>query len=73
MVQTFEFEPVPGHVALDELRFEERGGRTIVRTHSVYQSVADRDAMVESGMEGGMDEGYERLEELVDRLAPVRA
>ena len=53
--------------------FEERGGRTIVRTHSVYQSVADRDAMVESGMEGGMDEGYERLEELVDRLAPVRA
>jgi hypothetical protein len=29
--------------------------------------------MVESGMEGGMDEGYERLEELVDRLAPVRA
>ena len=38
---------------------------------SVYQSVEARDAMVESGMESGLNEGYERLDELVARLAPV--
>jgi uncharacterized protein YndB with AHSA1/START domain len=71
MVQTFEFELAPGHVALDSLRFEEKDGRTVVRTHSVYQSVADRDAMVQAGMADGMEEGYNRLEELVGRLALV--
>ena len=48
MVQTFEFEGAPGHVSLDWLRFEERDGRTVIRAHSVFQSVADRDAMVET-------------------------
>ena len=68
MVQTFEFELVPGHVALDSLVLEERDGRTVIRTHSVYQSVADRDAMIASGMESGMDEGFQRLDELLARL-----
>lgn len=71
MVQTFEFEGAPGHVSLDSLRLEERNGRTVVRGHSVYQSVEDRDAMIQAGMEGGMNEGYDRLDELVARLAPV--
>jgi uncharacterized protein YndB with AHSA1/START domain len=71
MVQTFEFEGAPGHVSLDSLIFEERDGKTLVRTHSVFQSVQDRDAMLEGGMESGMNEGYDRLEELVARLAPV--
>ncbi len=73
MVQTFEFEGVPGHVSLDALSFEEHDGRTIVRSHSVYQSVEDRDAMVQSGMADGMNEGYDRLEQLLARLTPVRA
>ena len=73
MVQTFEFEGVPGHVSLDALSFEEHDGRTIVHSHSVYQSVEDRDAMVQSGMADGMNEGYDRLEQLLARLAPVRA
>ena len=71
MVQTFEFEGAPGHVSLDSLVFEEHDGRTVVRSHTVFQSVQDRDAMVESGMESGMSEGYERLEELLARLVPV--
>lgn len=71
MVQTFEFEGAPGHVSLDSLTLEEHDGRTLVRGHSVFQSVEDRDAMVESGMETGLDEGYQRLDELVGRLAPV--
>ncbi len=68
MVQTFEFEGAPGHVSLQALTFEERDGRTTVRTHSVFQSVQARDAMVESGMESGVNEGFDRLEELLPSL-----
>jgi len=68
IVQTFEFEGWPGHVSLDTAKFEEHDGRTTVRTNSVYQSVEDRDAMIQSGMETGVDEGYERLEALLARL-----
>jgi uncharacterized protein YndB with AHSA1/START domain len=71
MVQTFEFEGAPGHVSLGTLRMEERDGRTTVRVHSVYQSVEDRDATIAGGMASGMNEGYERLEELVNGLARV--
>ena len=70
-VQTFEFEGAPGHVSLGSLSFEEGSGRTIVRVHSVYQSVEARDAVLESGMERGMSEGYDRLDELIARLIPV--
>lgn len=73
IVQTFEFEGAPGHVSLESLRLEERNGRTVVHTHSVYQSLEARDAMLQSGMADGMNEGYDRLDELVARLpAPVR-
>ena len=72
-VQTFEFSGWPGHVSLEALVLEERDGRTIARTHSVYQSVEDRDGMVASGMEGGMRQGYERLDSVLAELAaPVR-
>lgn len=72
MVQTFEFEGAPGHVSLDALTLEERDGRTIVRVHSVFQSVEARDAMVEHGMGEGVEDGYNRLDELLARLeAPV--
>jgi uncharacterized protein YndB with AHSA1/START domain len=71
ILQTWEYEGFPGHVALESLALDERDGRTTVRIHAVYQSVADRDGLVASGMEGGMNEGYARLDELVARLAPV--
>ena len=72
IVQTFEFEGAPGHVSLETLTFEDADGRTRVRNLSVYQSVADRDAMVESGMEKGLNEGYERLDELLSTLTAAR-
>ena len=71
MIQTFEFEGLPekGHVSLDSMRLEELpGGRTRVTVHSVFQSVADRDGMVQSGMERGVREGYERLDEVLAGL-----
>lgn len=72
MVQTFEFEGAPGHVSLDSVRFEDLGdGRSRLVGRSVYQSVEARDAMVEGGMETGVQEGYERLDDLIGRLQPV--
>lgn len=75
MVQTFEFEGYPGHVSLDQLVIEDIGaGRSRIRGHSVFQSVADRDGMIENGMSDGVEEGYDRLDELMARLAePVAA
>jgi uncharacterized protein YndB with AHSA1/START domain len=69
MLQTFEFEGAPGHVSLDKLTFEERGSGTVIRIHSVDQSVAARDAMIDAGMAGGLDDGFERLDELMAGLA----
>ena len=71
IVQTFEFEGAPGHVCLETATFEEQNGRTLVRLNSVFQSVGDRDAMIVSGMEAGVNEGFERLDELIARLAAV--
>ena len=68
IVQTFEYEGAPGHVSMDTVTFEEREGRTTVRTNSVFQSVEARDAMVDAGMAGGMSEGYEQLDELLEKL-----
>ena len=67
IVQTFEFEGAPGHVSMDTVTFEEHGGKTTVRTNSLFQSVEARDAMYDSGMADGMSEGFERLDELLAR------
>lgn len=71
IVQTFEYEGWPGKVSLQTLTFEEEGGRTLVRMNSVFQSVADRDEMVASGMEVGVNEGMDRLDDLFTNLTPV--
>ena len=71
IVGTFEFEGLPeeGHVALETARFESLpGNRTRVIGISVFQSVADRDGMVQSGMEHGVNEGHEKLDEVLEGL-----
>ena len=74
LVQTFEYDGAPGHVSLDTQRIEDLpGGRSRMTSHSVFLSVADRDAMVEAGMGSGVEEGYERLDELLPTLQPVGA
>ena len=74
MVQTFEYEGAPGHVSLDVQVIEDLGGgRSRVKSHSVFMSVADRDAMVEAGMGDGVEDGYNRLDELLAKLQPVGA
>lgn len=68
MVRTFEYEGWPGTVSLETLTMTEAGGRTTVRTVSVFPSAEDRDAMIASGMEEGVRDGDERLTELLERL-----
>lgn len=68
MIQTFEFEGLPErrHVTLDTMRLEALpGGRTRITIQSVFQSVSDRDGMIQAGMERGVNEGYERLDEVL--------
>ena len=71
VIQTFEFEGLPesGHVVLETLRLEDLpNGRTRLTSQSVFQSVADRDGMLQAGMETGVVEGYERLDEILATL-----
>jgi uncharacterized protein YndB with AHSA1/START domain len=71
LISTFEFEGLPesGHVILETTKFEELpGNRTRVTTQSVYQSVEDRDGMVAAGMESGVVDGHERLDEILETL-----
>jgi uncharacterized protein YndB with AHSA1/START domain len=68
IIGTFEFEglPEPGHVALETAIFEALpGNRTRVTGQSVFRSVADRDGMLQSGMEHGVNDSHERLDELL--------
>lgn len=73
VVRTFEFEGFPGHVSMETLTLEGHGDRTVIRTNSVFQSVEDRDGMINAGMERGATDSMERLEALLARLAPVGA
>jgi uncharacterized protein YndB with AHSA1/START domain len=67
IVQTFTFDGMPDGVALEKLTFEsiDGGTRTRLSTTSLVDSFADRDMFVASGMETGVVEGYERLDELL--------
>jgi uncharacterized protein YndB with AHSA1/START domain len=70
MVQTFEFEGYPGHVSMDSMTLEELpNNRTRITILSIFQSVADRDGIIESGMERGVNDGYERLDDLLEGMA----
>ena len=76
MIDTFEFEGLPekGHVSLETATLETlRGGRCRLKIHSVFQTVADRDGMVQSGMEAGINESYERLDKLLERMKKAQA
>jgi uncharacterized protein YndB with AHSA1/START domain len=56
----------PDGVALETLWFEDLGdGRTRLRTQSLVDSFEGRDAMLRSGMEVGVDEGYAKLDRML--------
>ncbi len=69
IVQTFAFEGMPDDVALERIVVEDLGnGRTRLTSTSLVDSFEGRDAFVASGMEVGVTEGYEKLDELLTTL-----
>jgi uncharacterized protein YndB with AHSA1/START domain len=68
IVQTFEWEGMPGHVSVETATLEDLGDRTKVTTTSIFHTTEERDGMLASGMEGGLNETYARLDELLARL-----
>ncbi len=68
LVFTFEFEGMPGHVLLETMTFEEDDGKTKLTDSSVFQTVEDRDGMLQSGMEQGATETMDRLAELLAKV-----
>jgi uncharacterized protein YndB with AHSA1/START domain len=69
IVQTFEFEPMPGHISTDAMTLSEVDGGTKLTINSTFMSKEDLDGMMQSGMEAGANESYDRLEELLATLA----
>jgi uncharacterized protein YndB with AHSA1/START domain len=65
IVQTFEWEPMAGHVSVETATFEDLGDRTRVVTTSIFHTTEERDGMLASGMEGGLNETYDRLDEVL--------
>ena len=68
VIQTFEFEGAPDMVNLEFMWFEDLGGRTRLRGRSICPNIEARDALLSSGMEGGLREGYERLDAVLKAL-----
>lgn len=68
IVLTFEFEGMPGHVCLESTTFEDADGGTRVVSHSVFQSVEDRDGMKDSGMEAHAPVAMAQLTEVARSL-----
>jgi uncharacterized protein YndB with AHSA1/START domain len=67
IVQTFTYEEEPDGVLLSTMWFEDLGdGRTLLRTQSLVDSFEARDAWLASGMEVGVDEGFAKLEEMLN-------
>jgi uncharacterized protein YndB with AHSA1/START domain len=68
IVMTFEYEPLPGHISVETMTLTERDGRTLLTVRDQFSSKEDLDGMVNSGMESGARETYERLDELLADL-----
>lgn len=66
LVQTFEWDGMPGYVIINSVTFEDLGdGRTKIVTTSLFHTQEERDGMLNSGMEQGMNESYAALDRLL--------
>ena len=65
---TFEYEGFPGQVSVQTVTFEEQDGKTTLTSTAVFDTVEERDGMLQSGMEGGAAESMDRLEEYLEVL-----
>lgn len=71
IIGTFEWEGLPerGHVILQTALFKKLpGNRTKLQQQSVFQTVMDRDGMMQTGMKEGVEDSYQRLDELLEKM-----
>ncbi len=69
LVQTFEWDGMPGHVAVETAKFEDLGdGRTRIVSTSLFHTTQERDGMLQSGMEEGLNASYRALDALLAKL-----
>jgi uncharacterized protein YndB with AHSA1/START domain len=70
LVYTFEFEGMPGHVTVETVTFEEeeQGGKTKLTSKSFFQTIEDRDIMLNLRVGGGTAESMDRLAELLKEI-----
>ena len=69
LAYTFEYEPMAGHISTDTITLEGLpGGKTKLTSRSTFSSLEDLEGMLQSGMEGGAVETWDRLEELLVRV-----
>jgi len=69
LVQTFEWDGMPGHVAVETMTLEDLGdGRTKLTTTSLFHTAEERDGMLKSGMEEGVNQSYAALDRLLAKL-----
>jgi uncharacterized protein YndB with AHSA1/START domain len=68
IVWTFEWEGLPGHVSVETLTLDEQDGKTTLTARSVYDTVEDRDGMLQSGAADGAAETWDRLDEYLETL-----
>ncbi len=68
IVWTFEYEGFPGSVSVETMTLEEHDGKTTFTATSVFNTVEERDGMLQSGMEEGAGETMERLDEYLEVL-----
>ena len=66
LVYSFEWDGMPAHVIIESITLEDLGdGRTRMITDSLFHTAEERDGMMGSGMEGGMNESYEALDRVL--------
>ena len=69
IVQTFEWDGMPGYVAVTTVAFEDLGdGRTKLVETSLFHTTEERDGMLSSGMEHGLNQSFATLDRLLARL-----
>jgi len=67
LVHTFIYEPMPEHVATEHVSFEDQGEKTRIVDLMSFSSKEARDGMVQSGMESGSAELFDRFEEMLQK------
>ncbi len=69
LAYTFSFDGAPGAEAVETLTFVEKDGKTTLTSTTLHTSVENRDGHVRSGMEEGMRQTLDRLEELLQTMS----